>query len=417
MKKLVTVILSLLLIVSCVSAEEQIAVTVGNRSFTVAEVQQTLDLYLSLSESTGELTVAQKQVIVQETIEEYVQRGLVEIICEQLGLARFTDEQLNTLRETAQEECQTMRDEVRASYSAELVSEAELDAIMAQEGITEERLYNELLHEAKRQCLLNYYGITISVEDAELEKYFEEYYAAPYRERYEKNIPLYEDEVLYGDGISFYMPRGYRQLRMIVLNIPDAQREKIAALIAEAESYLAAAGQAYTDAADMVIAGKDPSDARKRYLDAKASYERIQADSLIAAAEVIPAMKPVTDEIYGRIEAGETFVSLISTYSVQSDAVYYWHPESEKWESELSEAAQTLENPGDISQPVFCNGQLYILCYEKDVPTGLATLNEENRTLVQASVKKMKRSEKITEITQEYRDSIAIDTHPELLTY
>ena len=82
-----------------------------------------------------------------------------------------------------------------------------------------------------------------------------------------------------------------------------------------------------------------------------------------------PLLRETFDAIEERFAAGIDFKSLIETYSTDktkqnlSGNGYLFHPDSTTWPDVFKEAAMALENPGDISKPVYSETGIHILYY------------------------------------------------------
>ena len=97
-------------------------------------------------------------------------------------------------------------------------------------GCTQEAYREELELSLKNQRLLNLYCGEIALGDGEALAYYERQYVSVCRERYEGNIPLFEQEVLVSGGISYYVPEGYRRIKHIVMALPEDTAERLSAL-------------------------------------------------------------------------------------------------------------------------------------------------------------------------------------------
>ena len=76
-----------------------------------------------------------------------------------------------------------------------------------------------------------------------------------------------------------------------------------------------------------------------------------------------------------------------------------------------------LENPGDISQPVYSETGVHILYYAGEAPAGDHVLTDEEREQLNASALQYYQNERLMELCSEWRPDYEIETHPELLEY
>ena len=101
----------------------------------------------------------------------------------------------------------------------------------------------------------------------------------------------------------------------------------------------------------------------------------------------LASVKEKTDDIYARLEQGESFESLIAEYGEDSsfenesfmETGYQVHRESVIWEEAFVEAAygDDMQEPGDYTQPLVFEDNVHILYYLQDVPAGQVELSEE----------------------------------------
>ena len=186
-------------------------------------------------------------------------------------------------------------------------------------GCTQEAYREELELSLKNQRLLNLYCGEIALGDGEALAYYERQYVSACRERYEGNIPLFEQEVLVSGGISYYVPEGYRRIKHIAMALPEDTAERLSALQAGSPAI-------------------SPD-----------AWQSLQNE----AAEV---MKPKTDAIYQALADGESFESLMALYSYDTgvapeDAGNLIHADSELWDDGCLKAAMALEHPGMFPSP------------------------------------------------------------------
>ena len=160
------------------------------------------------------------------------------------------------------------------------------------------------------------------------------------REMFEGNVLMYKYATNYYGYQSFYMPEGYRGITHILI---DADADALSAYAT------AAAG---TDA------------------------EAIES----AKAAVIESCKEKLDEIYARIENGESFESLIGEYNtdpgMSGDNLkngYAVHKNTIVYMQEFTDGAfsEKMVSVGDVSDPVVTSYGVHILYYLRDIPGGV----------------------------------------------
>ena len=129
------------------------------------------------------------------------------------------------------------------------------------------------------------------------------------------------------------------------------------------------------------------------------------------------------DEIMEQFNAGVGFKTLVNKYSTDrtdknlNGDGYPFHPDSPNWPEQFANAASALEKPGDISEPVYTEQGIHILCYVGDVPAGDHVLTDDERKLLNVAAERYYQLNKLNELIDGWRTDYEIETHPELLKY
>lgn len=177
------------------------------------------------------------------------------------------------------------------------------------------------------------------ISDEKLKETFDGFVQSD-KEMFEDNVMMYEYATSYYGYQSYYMPEGYRGITHILI---DADADALSAYAT------AAAG---TDA------------------------EAIET----AKAAVIESCKEKLDEIYGKIENGESFESLIAEYNtdpgMSGDNLkngYAVHENTVVFMQEFTDGAfsEKMVSVGDVSDPVVTSYGVHILYYLRDIPGGV----------------------------------------------
>ena len=118
-----------------------------------------------------------------------------------------------------------------------------------------------------------------------------------------------------------------------------------------------------------------------------------------AEADCLASVQEKLDEIYGKIEAGEDFESLIEAYGEDpgmkneptKSRGYYVSSASTNWDANFTAGAMALANVGDVSEtPVISTSGVHIIRYESDVTAGAVALDEVRETLYEDTLESMK---------------------------
>lgn len=366
--------------------QTEAVVRVGDVAYDLKTVQGTLTASAELYETAGvSLDDAQKQQLTDSVLEHFIGLGVLENLLREAGQAEIDGQTQRLLDEQALKTYESVWQQMAALIREESpdASDGMIDAFLADMGCTEDAYRQQLELELKNQRVLNLYCGEITLDDGEALAYYERQYVSVCRERYEGNIPLFEQEVLVDGGISYYVPEGYRRIKHIVMALPEDIASRLSALSGSA-SIGEDAWQALKDAA-----GK--------------------------------AMKPKTDAIYQALEDGESFESQMALYSYDTgvapeDAGYLIHADSELWDDGFLKAAMALEHPGDVSEPVVTSAGVHIILYAGDEPAGAFALTQEQQALLEQEALADKQTRALEELVSQHRGDYEIETHPEWLT-
>lgn len=413
MKKKAVFLICLLCAMICAPAfceEERPAVRVGEVSYDAKQVQSALDELMAINEAAGiTLTEAECAEAAENTIENYVVRGLAENRIRELGLDRLSKEIDYSLQDQAQQAYEQAWQQVRGQYSEDELTDEQISRLLEAAGVSNEAYYREYALGYEMSLLLEHYGAAVELSDAELDAFYQENYVAPYEARYAGDIPLYESEVLFGEGDSLYIPEGYRRIRQILLPVPEEIRTELEALAARADELYEAAQAAYDEVAALGVEGKDIESARQAYAEAKAELDQLEVEEGRLRAKILPAVQETVDEIYARLRAGESFEDISKLYGETAEELPY-HPDSEAWTEEYAQALRTLSAPGDVSQPAVCADGVHIFCYAEDIPFGAVRLSGEQRAVVESAAQQNLSAQALIDLVSDWRDDYEIET-------
>ena len=363
------------------------AVRVGDVVYDLQTVQDTLTASRILYETAGvSLNDAQKQQLTDSVLEHFVGLGVLENLLREAGQAEIDGQTQRLLDEQAQQTYEAAWQQMSAAIREEApeVSDEQINAFLLDMGCTLDAYRQELEQSLKNQRLLDLYCGGIALDDGEALEYYERQYVSVCRERYEGNIPLFEQEVLMSGGISYYIPEGYRRIKHIVMALPEDIAKSISALRSGSSAI------------------------------AQDEWQALQE----AACE---AMKPKTDAIYQALAEGESFESQMKLYSYDTgvapeDPGYLIHADSELWEDGFLKAAMALEHPGDVSEPVVSSAGIHIILYAGDEPAGPLALTQEQQELLEQAALTDKQTQALEALVSQHRGDYEIETHPEWLT-
>ena len=303
----------------------------------------------SVTESMGRLGLDTSDEEIASAISDVAQRQVIEdrLLSQDMtaqGMYDLTQEDENTVAQAAKQTVEAMLAEYTAYYAslaqedanAQTTAARQAQAAMEVAGYTEDffkSYYRNVLASERYEAWLVRNDPEITQEEIE----------AAYRQRtdeskslYAQDIPAFETALASGEEI-WYRPAGYRAVLQIMLSAQgESDDEKLA------------------------------------------------------------SVSEKTSDIYDRLEAGETFESLISQYGEDPsfadpafiETGYQVHPDSILWEEAFVQAAfaDELAKPGDVSQPHVFGDNVCILYYLKDMDGGTAELTESLREALRADL-------------------------------
>lgn len=402
---------------------EPLAVSVEDVGYTVAETQAYLDA-LARQYQDSLKTEADALALREQALQSLADQAVLELKYRALGLKELSEEEKESLRQSTKEAYRTALDDYAAQLaqaygvSAEEASES-AEAILKLNGVTPERMEEEVFLQRKDMLLLERVASDVTVTDAETEDAYEQYYVAPCREAYEYDIASYETQTLLGGETSYYLPTGYRLIANILLPLPEDLSERMA------DGY-----ERLTEAADKAkelnvrlsrasASGEDAAALQAESDAANDAYYALREQNEALADEALQALKGDTDEIERRLRAGESFDALMGELSADAsmpEAGYPVHAESVRYAAAFRDAAMALQAVGDVSQPVATVAGVHILCYAGDQPSGAVPLTPALRRELSAQLLQNKQYARLEELLIQWRQEYDIRTEPTLLT-
>ena len=261
-------------------------------------------------------------------------------------------------------------------------TDQQISAFLTRMGYTLDAYRQEAELALKNQRLIALYCGDITVTDQDAQEYYEQQYVSVYRERYENNIPLFEQEVLQEGGQTYYIPQGYRRIKHIVVALPEATQTELAALQQEKTRLDQQVQQAYDELARQAAADGQVDQARQDYQQAQEAAERMQRQIQELLSAAVEAAQDWTGAVYQALEAGESFESQMQLYSYDTavapeDEGYLLHADSLLWDEAFLQAALALEKPGDVSRPVATAAGIHIILYRPAAADGRAVCPAE----------------------------------------
>ena len=358
-KKILAVCLAMLLLCGAALAEtlppDTVVLTVGDKSYTAMDLDSMAYMLYSEGyvEEYPDYDSAVDGLIQEAVLEDYLQKN---------GYTDFQEEEEEAFRNEAQATWESYLDNYVDYYLTEDTAEARAELrTQAEQFFTAQGLELDTVIENLR------FQAAIERMEAELQDGYEpteeeineifETYGAQYQAQYEGNVGLYEFYTQYYGYESWYVPEGYRAVLHILLEVDEDLLN------------------AYNDAQ----AALEEAESDEEVDDAAVEEARAAAQAAFDA--VIASRQDVIDEIYDRLDKGESFQDLIAEFGTDPGMKdedylregYKVHRESMVYDMAFTNGAfqERMQKPGDVSDPVVGSFGIHILYYLADVPGGL----------------------------------------------
>ena len=357
--------------------------------------------------------------IEQSVVENAVENVAIRKEMEARGLS-LSEDKLAEIKAEAEEHYQEAYDSFLAS------AEGANDAVKAKQ--TEYNLYEsgytQDAFNAMEEAAANYELIEETLRD-EITEVTDEQLQAAYDEKVESDESTYssspasfESAMSNADTLVAWMPEGYRTVKHIlvkpeddVLSAVTDARNAVTSAETELENLRSELDALNDDEAEEAEAEEaaeeaEPTEAPRTAEEiqadidaAEANLEDLKAAAEKAEADCLASVKDKTDEIYGKIEAGEEFDALIEEYGedpgMQNEPTktrgYYVSSNSANWDKNFTAGAMALETIGDVSEtPVISTSGVHIIRYESDVTPGAVALEDIRDAFYEDTLEDMK---------------------------
>ncbi len=363
--------LALLLPAVCAAREEgpaaQTLMTVSGKS---ADTDMARDMAQTLYSNGYTETETDYLMAVQ-----YLRISLVyEAVFARMGFDQFTQEELAAFGTEADAQWEDyLNSYVEYNLTSENPTEDELltlredaEQYYASWGITRDAFLEELKKSAAYDRLDEYVRANYDTEatDEDVQAVLEEEVELE-KQYFENDVYSYEIYKNYYGYDLYYIPAGYRGVLQILLPV-DAELM---------DEYNAA-----------------QSASEEEGVDEEAATARIQS----ARQAIMDSKQDQIDEIYARLEAGESFIELIPDYNIdpgmQNEKYlaegYVVHRESIAFDTPFRDAAfdENMQQVGDVSAPSLGMYGIYIVYYLRDVPEGMIELTAEERESIREAL-------------------------------
>lgn len=373
-KKLVAVFMVLIMGLSFLAglaeapAEDPVLATVDGKEIIKSQVDAEIVQMLNnqfIDDETQYATVLQFMV----------NRELITKKIADLGFDQFTKDEEDAFLSEAQQQLDKAVETYADYYQSADSEKAREDAVQqaqdtfTAQGVTVELIAQDVKNRAGLDRLNEYLLGGYEPSEEEVQSVFQEV-GGIYKQQYENDIAQYEYMTQYGGQNIWFTPEGYRSVVHILLMADDALLENYKALNAAFEEQ-----QQHQDSVP-VENGTEPAE---QPAEEKKEVTQQMLDE--ARQAVLDSKKADIDQIYERLNRGESFVDLIKEYgedpgmTVPSNLEegYPVHAQSILYDPAFTAAAfsEKMQKVGDVSDPAVSTFGIHILHYLRDLPSGL----------------------------------------------
>ncbi|MBQ3864792.1 MAG: peptidylprolyl isomerase [Clostridia bacterium] len=377
MKKTISLILALLLLVLCgcnvvrVNKEKIIVAQIGDETITKADFDKMFDEYLAYYGYTIDSTeiAGMLDTLKSEYLEMIVTDKVAELKIKELGFDKFTDEDYAAAEKDAQEWYDSYIDQFKTSYMANdstmteeqalAKAKEDLESYMTAQGVTMDSMKEQYLSDLKAKRLYDEATKDLEITDEEINTKYNSL-VEDAKTKYENTPSQYYTDVQNGELIV-YKPEGYYYIKHILIKYTQDILDKMSE-----------------------------------------TTDQDELDKL--RDEGCKGIQAKADEVLKKVKEGGDFEALIEEYGEdpgmkvepsKTDG-YLFRPNIGKYYSEFENAAALLTKDGDTSELVASESGYHILKRVSTVQTGVVLLSE-----VKDAVKDMLSEEKGGELYNE----------------
>lgn len=313
-----------------------------------------------------------------------VQLELMEQKAVEKGFDQFTDEEKAEIEKENAEEWASIVD-MYVSYYGGVTDESTDDekaaarvsvlSMLESMGYTEAVLLENAMENAKLDKVQAMMVEDASVSDEEVKALFDQYVAED-ESSYKDNVAMYEYMTQYYGQTSYYTPEGYRGITHILLDVDDDLLSNYQTLSAKLEEQQEAE-EKDTEAETTEAAEADTTEEPETPVT--------QADVDAAYQAIIASVQSTIDEINQKLADGAAFADLVAEYGtdpgMQQEPYktegYSVHMDSILWDPAFVKAAFSVNNVGDVAEPVVGSYGVHIVQYTRDVPAGAVEYTDD----------------------------------------
>ncbi len=359
--------------------EERYVVTFDGGYVTLEECQTQYDQLVAMYEGYGYSVEGSEDYLRESVMQSLGERAIVLAKAKELGHDVIAEDVMASYETEArgayESNVQAYLPYFQADGVAEEESRRQVEEFLASNNYTYESILTQMIDTHVNTAMYEAVTAGVALTEEDVQAAYDEAVA--------------EDEAAYADdpygyestqaqgGTIYWNPEGYRAVKHVLVKFTDEQKTnytEITGIIADLEARIeAAAAPAETAEAEDGEAA-EPVDVAA--LEAELETAKGELDALYAA------LAPKAQEVIDRFNNGEDFDALMAEYGEDPGMArepgmttgYYVCAEQGAWEAAFNDGAMSIANIGEISGMVYGSNGIHIICYMADVTPGAVAL-------------------------------------------
>ena len=365
----------------------QVAATYGEDGVVwVEDIMKQYDYMNSQYASMGMdlATLGMDGYMKQELLRSSIETGVIVAKEAELGLNTANEEFIAEAKAQAAEMIQEYVDYYIEYYyaDAEEVTEEMIDeatTYWANNGLDAESFVKTSIEDAVANAMFEYAVKDVVVTEEDIQAEYEAM-VADNAENYASDPDSYISDINSGVAIASH-PEGFRMVKQVLIKFDDEQTARYNTLQSTLNSLNEE--KAALDSEETAAEGEEPAEKR--------SVEEIDADILSCAMEIealYSQLLPEAEEVIKKFEEGASIETLIAEHNddpgmmqgLNAEIGYPICAENNTWDPTFTNAAMSIEEVGQLSEPAYGSYGIYLVYYFSDVVPGavdLETIRED----------------------------------------
>lgn len=412
------------------TANDPIVVKAGDTVIRLSEVQAQFDSEYEQALLTYQqygMAVTQDEILTfrDNIVQYFVEKAVLMNKAAELGFNEVTEADI----EEAGKGLAEWLDSTMALYAEQLgLTVEETKALFDENGLSYEGLIEQEIENIPQRRLYEEIIKDVVVSDEEIMKEYDAAVALD-RETYENDVASFELYKNYYGAEPYYIPDGFRLVKHILLNFPEAIAAELSDLENEMNGLQAQidelgrellAKQNNEQPAEGQPAPREESVINAEIAEKQVAYEALEAQEKTVRDTIIPELQPVIDAINERLNAGEAFDALVAEYGqdpgmASTPEGYMVHAESLFWDTDFRDASVALVNKGDVSEPLVTGFGVHIIQYADDVAGGVVPITEELKAQFSENLLSSSQEAVYVQAISDWVSAANVEIHPELI--